>query len=113
MRGDKMNQILDYNPNNKTGGSSGSDKIVRVFAIILIVFAICLLGSGAYGLYKRSQEGKEASVNSTQAEIKGEQKDSNAIITVNHDKAIEKIIYSWNESSEKYYTASRRERITC
>lgn len=106
-----MNQILDYNPNNKTGGSSGSDKIVRVFAIILIVFAICLLGSGAYGLYKRSQEGKETVASSTQAEIKVEQKDSNAIITVNHDKAIEKIIYSWNESSEKTIPGSGENKM--
>ena len=96
-----MNQILDYNPNNKTGGSSGSDKIVRIFAIILIVFAICLLASGAYSLYKRNQDGKENTVASTQPEIKVEQKDANVVIIVNHDKAIEKIIYSWGESSEK------------
>ena len=37
-----MNQILDYNPNKSSGGgTSGSDKIVRGFAVILAIFAIC------------------------------------------------------------------------
>ena len=42
-----MNQILDYNPNKSSGSgkASGSDKVVRIFAIILIVFAVCLVGS--------------------------------------------------------------------
>ena len=46
-----MNQILDYNPNKSSGGgSSGSDKVTRVFALILICFAICLAGVGGYNL---------------------------------------------------------------
>ena len=46
-----MNQILDFDPNKKSGGSSsGSDKVVRVFAILLVIFAIGLLSSGAYGI---------------------------------------------------------------
>lgn len=97
-----MNQILDYNPNkNPGGGSSGSDKVVRVFAIILAIFAICLLGGGAYGLYKNSQA--EASIpteSATDAQITVEQKESTAVIKVTHDKVIEKLIYSWDAEKE-------------
>lgn len=96
-----MNQILDYNPNKKSGKSSGSDKIVRVFAIILIVFALCLVGSGAYGIYKRNQESKTTDTEETKATIEVVEQDSQATIKVIHDKAIEKIVYSWNNSSER------------
>jgi len=95
-----MNQILDYNPNKKSGKTSGSDKIVRVFAIILIIFALCLVGSGAYGIYKRNQESKTTTKEATKAVIEVEEQDSQAIIKVTHDKAIEKMIYSWNNSKE-------------
>lgn len=96
-----MNQILDYNPNKSSGGgSSGSDKIVRVFAVILIIFAVCLLGSGAYGLYKKNAEKSEPTATPTKAKITVEQQETEAVIKVNHDKAIEKIIYSWDNEKE-------------
>ena len=96
-----MNQILDYNPNKSSGGgSSGSDKIVRVFAVILIIFAVCLLGSGAYGLYKKNVQKSEPTATPTKAKITVEQGETEAIIKVNHDKAIEKIIYSWDNEKE-------------
>lgn len=98
-----MNQILDYNPNKSSGGkSSGSDKIVRVFAVILIIFAVCLLGSGAYGLYKKKSEqtGSTNVQTPTQAKIEVEQKETTAVIKVSHDKAIEKLIYTWDGGKE-------------
>ena len=52
-----MNQILDYSPNKNSGGnSSRTDKIVRVFAVFLILFALCLLGVGGYGYLKKNAE---------------------------------------------------------
>ena len=96
-----MNQILDYNPNKSSGGgSSGSDKIVRVFAILLIIFAICLLGSGAYGLYKKNSEKTKPVATQTKAQISVEQEETTGIIKVSHDKAIEKLIYSWDNEKE-------------
>jgi len=96
-----MNQILDYNPNKSSGGgSSGSDKIVRVFAILLIIFAVCLLGSGAYGLYKKNAAKSEPTAAPSKAKITVEQKETTALIKVSHDKAIEKIIYSWDNEKE-------------
>ena len=56
-----MNQILDYSPNKNSGGQlSKSDKIVRVFAVLLIIFALCLLGVGGYTVYKNNSSSKES-----------------------------------------------------
>ena len=39
-RGDKMNQILDYAPNgNPKKSSNSSDTVVRVFAVLLVIFS--------------------------------------------------------------------------
>lgn len=96
-----MNQILDYNPNKNSGKkSSGSDKIVKIFAIILAIFAVCLLGGGAYGLYKNQSKSEIPTEAATKAQINIEQKETTAIIKVTHDKIIEKLIYSWDEEKE-------------
>lgn len=97
-----MNQILDYNPNkNSGGGSSGSDKVVRVFAVILAIFAICLLAGGAYGIYKNNTKSNNIQTQAaTEAKIEIEQKETTAIIKVTHDKVIEKLIYSWDSEKE-------------
>ena len=96
-----MNQILDYNPNKSTGGgSSGSDKVVRVFAVLLACFAICLLVGGGIGLYKNKQKSNVIIDEPTKAKITVEQQETMVIINVSHDKAIEKLIYSWDSEKE-------------
>lgn len=101
-----MNQILDYNPNKSSGGgkSSGTDNIVRVFAIVLVLFAIFLVGSGLFGMYKNS---KKENVSQTDTPTKAvitverdENDDTKAIIKVSHDKAIEKVIYTWDSDKD-------------
>ena len=100
-----MNQILDYDPNKKSGGSaSGSDKVVRVFAIFLVIFAICLLASGGYGIYKNKLTQKSNQVKPTYATINAEQtEDGKVNVSVEHDKAIEEMFYSWNTSAERSF----------
>lgn len=101
-----MNQILDYNPNKGSGSnkSSGSDKIVRVFAVILVIFALCLVGSGIYGIYKnQKKEAASEADTPTKASIsveRDEEDDTKAIIKVSHDKAIEKVIYAWDNDKD-------------
>lgn len=96
-----MNQILDYNPNKSSGGgSSGSDKVTRVFALILICFAICLVCVGGYNLMKNKKEESTPVQTATQAKIEVEQKDAVVTIKVSHDKTIEKLIYSWDSDKE-------------
>lgn len=96
-----MNQILDYNPNKSSGGgTSGSDKVVRVFAIILAIFAICLLVGGAYGIYKNNSDSNLPAQAATKAQINLEQRETTAVIKVKHDKVIEKLIYNWDSEKE-------------
>ena len=97
-----MNQILEYNPvKNSGGGSSGSDKIVRVFALILIIFAVCFIVIGAYGFFKKNKpENDKVSQAPIEAKIQIEKLDTTAMISVSHDKAIEKVIYKWDDDKE-------------
>ncbi len=96
-----MNQILDYAPNNKSNHSGGSDKIVRIFAIILIIFAIVLIGVVGYGMFKHENDINQEAGQMTNANISVEVKETQVTISVTHDKNIQKLIYSWNTSSER------------
>lgn len=96
-----MNQILDYNPNKSSGGKpSKSDTLVRLFAIFIGCFAICLVGAGIYGVHKNKTTVAEAPAAPTEAIITVEQGEETAKIVVSHDKAIEKLIYSWDSGKE-------------
>ena len=101
-----MNQILDYNPNKSSGSgkSSGTDNIVRIFAVILVIFALFLVGSGLFGMYKNNQKNDVSQTDTpTKAVItveRDEEDDTKAIIKVSHDKAIEKVIYTWDSDKD-------------
>lgn len=45
-----MNQIL-YTANGKTSGPLPIDKLVKFFAICMIVFGVILFGEGTYNLF--------------------------------------------------------------
>jgi hypothetical protein len=96
-----MNQILDYTPNKNSKPSSNSDTVVRVFAVLLVIFSLCLLGSGLYSIYKNKETKKQSDVTPTFATITATQDGDQAVIKVTHDKAIEKMIYSWNSDAER------------
>lgn len=117
-----MNQILDYSQNtNKApsqksfgGGGynpkpsrndSGSDKIVRVFAFMLIIFAVAIIGIGIASKMKNDEtieEEKEIKENETAViELIADEANSTLKIKVNHTKNIEKVIYKWGTNREK------------
>lgn len=110
-----MNQILDYSPIKNTGGgpSSGSDKIVRVFAVILAIFAICLLGVGTYGVYQNSTKEEQVVDAPTKAQITVEQNEENgeAIIRATHDKIISKLIYNLNSNKEIQISGNNKSTV--
>ena len=107
-----MNQIIDFNGNRNTGnsgnpikssGGDGSDKIVRVFAVLIMIFAIALIGVVGYGLFFSNKNENENKTNQTEskANVQVNVDGNQAIIEVTHDKIIKKIIYSWNSSSDR------------
>lgn len=106
-----MNQILDYNPNNRSGNQGGgSDKIIRVFAIILIIFAIVLIAVVGLGMVSNKESVNNEVVEATNAniEVNVDESNSQATIIVSHDKNIQKLIYSWNTSSERTIKGSEK-----
>ncbi len=102
----KMNQILDYNPNKGSGGggSSNSDKIVRVFAVLIAIFGLFLLGNAGYSIYKDKTNEQAIAETPAKAEITVEQGETQATVKVVHTKAIDTIIYSWD--NDKEYTVT-------
>ena len=102
-----MNQILDYNPNKSAGKgpSTKSDIIVRVFAVLLALFAIALLASGGYKLYTSKMEEKkiEEQENSSKADIviKADENNQTVQISVTHDKVIKTVTYMWDSEMDK------------
>lgn len=96
-----MNQILDYTPNKSAKKSSSSDTVVRVFAVLLVIFSLCLLGSGLYSIFKNKESEKTTNVKPTYATIKAVQEEDKAIVSVTHDKVIESMVYRWNSDAER------------
>lgn len=98
-----MNQILDYTPQKGggNGGSSDTGRVVSIFAIALIIFALALIALGGYNQFTQKEE-KAQKVEQTNAVIAIEQvgDTEKALIKVTHDKAIEKITYKWNNTNE-------------
>ena len=95
-----MNQILDSYTNN-SNKPEGTDKIVRVFAILIMIFAIALIAVVGYGMFRNNEEEKTTGQEVSKANIKTSVDGDKAIIEVTHDKDIKKLIYSWNSGTER------------
>ena len=99
-----MNQILDYTPNgskrtNKNRGSN-SDKVVRILAIFLMIFAVLLVGIAVYSRTTGKSGKKETpeQVTYTDAKISYEidEEENKVKVKVSHDKVITKFSYNWD-----------------
>ena len=119
-----MNQILDYSQNvNKTvnygdegkgkkykepkapRGGGGNDTVVRVFAVMLIIFAIVLIAIGVVGKFSNNEaeQEQEQAANNEKAEIEliPNEDEGVLLVKVKHVRPIEKIIYVWENTKEK------------
>lgn len=90
-----MNQILYMNNQKKKGGPLEIKTILRIFAILCILFGLILIGQASFSMLngeeKNSQSVPLVEINQEGATLK---------LKVKHDKIIDKIIYSWNENQE-------------
>lgn len=112
-----MNQILSTsNPTGKkskmkrSGGPADIKTIVRVFAIVMLIFGIFMIGTGSYAIYRDNDSNNSKITKPVITETLNE--DNTAVIlTVTHDKPIDRIEYSWNNEELQTLTGNGRRYI--
>lgn len=113
-----MNQILNSDPNlsnknfknipqnnnnnnNKYGNNGNTDKIIRIFAICMIVFAGALISTGVYSYMSNQDYSQtEQKVSEASAEIFAEEVNGKVSIQVSNKKDIDQLVFSWNGQKE-------------
>ena len=124
---EKKNKV-EYNNNfggNNFGGTNNggiktsmSDKVVKVFAILMIILAIALIISGTTSLMKNKKDAatKNSGTNvapKIEAEILAELNNSNGKvkISVNSQVTISKMIYSWDQDHDNVVSGEKQTSI--
>jgi len=99
-----LNQILFIND----GKGNGTDikKIIKFFAIVVIVFGLIMCGQGSYSIAQKSKEKNSIPDLSVQNLNNG-----NISIIVVHNKEIDTITYSWNDEVVEEITGDGRTEI--
>mgnify|MGYP005781345911 FL=1 len=107
-----MNQILatsEATSKKKRSGQADIKTVVKVFAIVMIIFGVFMIGTGSYAIYK-DNESKNSEV--TKPTITETQKDEKTVlVSVAHDKAIDRIEYKWNDGEVQTVTGNGRRNI--
>lgn len=113
-----MNQILSIEnkkkqktKKNRTGRQIEIKGIIMFFAVIIMVFGLTLAGQGSYALYKDIDDRKPENI----PYIKVGRVNDKAIVQVNSNIEISKIVYSWNNGEESAIpigSTNAREEIT-
>lgn len=101
-----MNQIL-YTGGNKKGGQLEVKTIVRMFSIFIILFGLILVGQGSFAIISSMSENNIENI----PVVTMNQEGNTIILTVKHDKAIDKIMYSWNTDQEYMLLGKGRTEI--
>ena len=99
-----MNQILDVEKKKKSGKLE-TNTAVKICAIAILVFGIILAIFGIYKIITAVSEGKKEPIIEI-SEVGGKLQ-----LKVVHNKAIDKIIYSWNEEEEIVLQGRNRSEI--
>ena len=94
-----MNQILmDSSSNLGKNNQHKSNKATKVFAIILIIFALSLIGIGGYRIYTNffNKEVEEEITEKPEIAVEFDEETGIINVSVTHTKAVEGVVYSWN-----------------
>ena len=99
-----LNQILSIetprkNRKSKTGNNTpiGIEKIIKFFAIVLIIFGIFMVGTGSYAMYQNSKLHENSANPTIQIE---DTTATELTIIVKHNKELSKVTYKWNNEDE-------------
>lgn len=112
-----LNQILsteNYNKEKekktkmKNNTPIGIHTILKFFSIAILIFGICLIGTGSYSMYKESTK----KVAKTKPVIYVEQaSDTEILLKVTHDKELATITYDWNEEGAMQIPTNGKKEI--
>ena len=114
-----MNQILSVEPpKNKEkkvkqkkqsmGGPIEIIKIVRFFAIFMMVFGICIIGTGSYSMYQNSQVGNSEA--NPVISVK-EASDTQLTIEVTNNTPLSQVTYRWNSGQDVQLAANGKRTV--
>ena len=94
------NQILsvDVSQGNKkkSSGNIEINKIVKFFAIILIIFSITCISVSGYAFVQNNN----ISIIGARPEVSVDKQNDNLLVTAKSKKGIDRITYSWNDDSD-------------
>ncbi len=103
-----MNQILSTSSGKKSKEPLNIKTITRIFAVIIILFGVILVGQGSWAMFAGEEsEKQQASVPVVQMAQEG----NSLKVTVQHDKAIDRIVYSLNGEQEVVLQGRGRTQI--
>lgn len=107
-----MNQILQTE-NRKNKGPIEIGKIVKFFAIAIIIFAIILIGLGSYAIFTQHNNKEDKPiVEDSEPQVNIERQKDDIVIEVTHTKPISKIVYYWNEETENTIEGNNRTTLS-
>ena len=100
----RLNQKLSVDNNNKkekvkknkvrNNAPLEIGSIAKFFSIAVLIFGICMIGTGSYSMYKGSVE----ETANTKPEIRLEQTSAVEVaLKIKHDKELVTVTYQWNE----------------
>lgn len=95
----RMNQILQTE--NKPKNPIELKKIVRFFAIVMIVFGVVFIVGGSYAMFTGTKENTKQGVQASVPDVTITKEAEKLAIHINHTKPITSVTYHWNEEAEQ------------
>lgn len=106
-----MNQILQTE-NNKSKGPIEISKIVKFFAIAILIFGLILIGLGLYSYISNNAKEKTTAQKNLKPDVNVTKQEDDILIQVTHNVAISQIIYKWNTEAEQVIEGENKTSIS-
>lgn len=112
-----LNQILSVDNNNKEKGKKTKTKnsgpieihsILRFFCIVIVIFGICMIGTGSYSMYKEASKETAKTKPIIHVEPASE---TEILLRVTHDKELARITYDWNDEGEIEVSVNHKKEV--